>query len=54
MSATDPIDAARLGLLLGDLRLPAIKHIGLASRKWRAPSVKDEALNVRTEEAVYA
>ena len=27
MSATDPIDAARLGLLLGDLRLPAIKHI---------------------------
>jgi hypothetical protein len=27
MSATDPIDAARLGLLLGDLRLPAVKHI---------------------------
>src|SRR6187431_1443209 len=27
MTATDPIDAARLGLLLGDLRLPAIKHI---------------------------
>jgi DNA replication protein DnaC len=27
MSATDPIDAARVGLLLGDLRLPAIKHI---------------------------
>ena len=27
MSATDPIDAARLGLLLGDLRLPAIKTI---------------------------
>ena len=27
MTATDPIDAARLGLLLSDLRLPAIKHI---------------------------
>jgi DNA replication protein DnaC len=27
MTATDPIDDARLGLLLGDLRLPAIKHI---------------------------
>jgi DNA replication protein DnaC len=27
MSATDPIDAARLGLLLGDLRLPAIKAV---------------------------
>ncbi|HYN10555.1 MAG TPA: ATP-binding protein [Vicinamibacterales bacterium] len=27
MTATDPIDAARLGILLGDLRLPAIKHI---------------------------
>lgn len=27
MTATDPIDEARLGLLLGDLRLPAIKHI---------------------------
>jgi DNA replication protein DnaC len=27
VSATEPIDAARLGLLLGDLRLPAIKHI---------------------------
>lgn len=27
MTATDPIDAARLGLLLNDLRLPAIKHI---------------------------
>ena len=27
MSATDPIDDARLGLLLGDLRLPAIKAI---------------------------
>jgi DNA replication protein DnaC len=27
MSATDPIDAARLGLLLSDLRLPAVKHI---------------------------
>ena len=27
MSATDPVDAARLGLLLGDLRLPAIKTI---------------------------
>ena len=27
MSATDPVDAARLGLLLGDLRLPAVKHI---------------------------
>ena len=27
MSATDPIDAARLGLLLGDLRLPAIKTV---------------------------
>jgi DNA replication protein DnaC len=26
MTATDPIDEARLGLLLGDLRLPAIKH----------------------------
>lgn len=25
MSATDPIDEARLGLLLGELRLPAIK-----------------------------
>ena len=34
MSATDPIDTARLGLLLGDLRLPAIKHIwsGFAER----------------------
>jgi DNA replication protein DnaC len=27
MTATDPVDDARLGLLLGDLRLPAIKHI---------------------------
>ena len=27
MTATDPIDAARLGLLLNELRLPAIKHI---------------------------
>ena len=27
MSATDPIDEARLGLLLGELRLPGIKHI---------------------------
>jgi DNA replication protein DnaC len=27
MSATDPLDAARLGLLLGELRLPAIKAI---------------------------
>ncbi|MFG1366054.1 IS21-like element helper ATPase IstB [Xanthobacter versatilis] len=27
MTATDPIDDARLGLLLGDLRLPAIKQI---------------------------
>jgi DNA replication protein DnaC len=27
MTATDPVDAARLALLLGDLRLPAIKHI---------------------------
>jgi DNA replication protein DnaC len=27
MTAADPIDEARLGLLLGDLRLPAIKHI---------------------------
>ena len=27
MNAADPIDAARLGLLLGDLRLPAITHI---------------------------
>lgn len=27
MSATDPVDAARVGLLLGDLRLPAIKSI---------------------------
>jgi len=27
MTATDPIDEARLGLLLGDLRLPGIKHI---------------------------
>lgn len=27
MSATDPVDAARLGLLLGELRLPTIKHI---------------------------
>jgi DNA replication protein DnaC len=27
VNATDPIDAARLGLLLGDLRLPAITHI---------------------------
>lgn len=27
MTAADPIDAARLGLLLGELRLPAIKHI---------------------------
>jgi DNA replication protein DnaC len=26
MTATHPIDSARLGLLLGDLRLPAIKH----------------------------
>jgi len=34
MTATDPIDAARLGLLLGDLRRPAIKHIwpGFAER----------------------
>ena len=34
MAATDPVDAARLGLLLGDLRLPAIKHIwpGFAER----------------------
>jgi DNA replication protein DnaC len=34
MTATDPVDAARLGLLLGDLRLPAIKHIwpGFAER----------------------
>ncbi len=37
MRATDPIDAARLGLLLGDLRLPAIKHIwsGFAERARR-------------------
>jgi DNA replication protein DnaC len=27
MTAADPIDEARLGLLLGDLRLPGIKHI---------------------------
>jgi DNA replication protein DnaC len=27
MTATDPIDDARLGLLLGDLRLPAIRQI---------------------------
>lgn len=27
MTATDPIDAARLAILLNDLRLPAIKHI---------------------------
>ena len=27
MIATDPIDEARLGLLLGELRLPGIKHI---------------------------
>jgi len=27
MSATDPIDAARLSLLLGDLRLPAIRTV---------------------------
>ena len=27
MTGTDPIDDARLGLLLGDLRLPAIKYI---------------------------
>ena len=27
MTATNPIDDARLGLLLGDLRLPAIRHI---------------------------
>ncbi|MBA2723787.1 MAG: ATP-binding protein [Methylibium sp.] len=34
MTATDPIDDARLGLLLGELRLPAIKHIwpGFAER----------------------
>jgi DNA replication protein DnaC len=34
MTATDPVDAARLGLLLNDLRLPAIKHIwpGFAER----------------------
>jgi DNA replication protein DnaC len=27
MIAADPIDEARLALLLGDLRLPAIKHV---------------------------
>ena len=27
MTATDPVDEARLGLLLGELRLPAIKQI---------------------------
>lgn len=27
MTAIDPVDEARLGLLLGELRLPAIKHI---------------------------
>jgi DNA replication protein DnaC len=27
MTAADPIDEARLALLLGDLRLPAIKHV---------------------------
>ncbi len=27
MTATDPIDEAGLALLLGDLRLPGIKHI---------------------------
>lgn len=27
MTATAPIDEARLGLLLGELRLPGIKHI---------------------------
>ena len=27
MTASDPIDAARLNLLLTDLRLPAIKHL---------------------------
>ena len=27
LTATDPIDEARLGLLLGELRLPGIKHI---------------------------
>jgi DNA replication protein DnaC len=34
MNAPDLVDAARLGLLLGDLRLPAIKHIwpGFAER----------------------
>ncbi len=34
MTATDPVDDARLALLLGDLRLPAIKHIwpGFAER----------------------
>ena len=27
MIASDPIDAARLNLLLNELRLPAIKHL---------------------------
>jgi len=27
MTASDPIDAARLNLLLNELRLPAIKHL---------------------------
>ncbi|MFP4270925.1 MAG: hypothetical protein ACLFTL_10220 [Alphaproteobacteria bacterium] len=27
MTATDPVDEARLGLLLGELRLPALEHI---------------------------
>lgn len=34
MSTSEPIDEARMGLLLGDLRLPTIKHIwpGFAER----------------------
>ena len=34
MTATDPVDEARLGLLLGELRLPGVKHIwpGFAAR----------------------
>ncbi len=46
MTAADPIDEARLGLLLGDLRLPGIKHIWprfaeRADKVGLTPSVRD-------------
>jgi len=35
MTASEPIDEARLGLILGELRLPTIKHILASFRRAR-------------------